>query len=118
MSLNIPLARFVDDHADAELSATGNQLAIVEVVDHRKPGLHRIDRSLCVAALDVLQLVVRQSDRADESRVDELCHGSPRFLERDARVVGPMEEVDVELLTSEPAKAVAARRMNLVMAEP
>ena len=99
-------------------SRAGDQAAIVEVVDHGQPRLDGVDGSLCMAPLDVGQLVVREADRADETSVREFRHRAPGLLERDASAVGIVQEVDVDLLSPEPAKTGPARSMDLFGAKP
>ena len=71
-----------------------------------------------MAALDVLDGVVRKSDRTDESGVGEFRHGAPRLLEGDAGAIGPVEEVEVEVLAPESAQARAAGCVDLIATEP
>ena len=71
-----------------------------------------------MAALDVGQLVVREADRADEPGVREFRHRAPGLLEWNAGLVGPVQEVDVDLLSPEPAKTRPARGMDLFGAKP
>src|SRR6185437_11028124 len=110
--------RFVDRDRDPELAAARDVRTVLEVVDEAQSDLHRIDGTFGVATLDVFQLVVREPGRAHEARVDELRHGSPGLLERDSALVGPVQEIDVEVIPSQPPKAVPARRQDLLTAEP
>ena len=70
-----------------------------------------------MAALDILELVVRHADRANEALVGELGHRTPRLLERDAGVVRPVQEVDVDVLSPESPQALAAGSVNLLGTE-
>ena len=73
--------------------------------------------TLRVAALDVCELVVREADGAHEALVGEFCHRSPGLFERDSLLVREVEEVDVDVVASEPLEAAAAGGVDLVPPE-
>ena len=91
---------------------------LIEVVDQVESVLNCVDTSLLVTAGHLFEGVVREPDRANETALGELCHRGPRFLQRDARVVRPVEEVDVEVIAAESFKALAACLQDLLSAEP
>src|SRR5436190_1701093 len=109
--------RLVNRDRDPQLAPRRDRRAVVEVVDQAQPDLDRVDRALRVTTQDLLRRVVRDADRADEPGVHELCHRAPGLLERDARLVGPVEEVHVDVTPSEAFQARAAGRVDLLAAE-
>ena len=89
-----------------------------EVVDQRQAVLNDVHAARRVARLDLLDGEVREADRAHEPFVDELAHRAPRLVERHAAgLVGPVEEVEVEMIDAEPLEAGTARRMQPLAAE-
>jgi hypothetical protein len=71
-----------------------------------------------VAAFDVLEAVVGKADRSHEPAVRKLCHRAPCLLERNAGIVGPVQEVDVEVLAPETPQTVTARLQDLLALKP
>jgi hypothetical protein len=61
---------------------------------------------LFVTALDVLHDVVGHPDRPHEAGIDQFGHCTPGLLERHTGTVGPMQEVDIDLVAPEPTQAV------------
>jgi hypothetical protein len=51
-----------------------------------------------MAALDVAELVVREADGTDETFLGKLGHRTPHLFERHARFIGPVQEMDVDVV--------------------
>ena len=88
------------------------------MVNEREPVLNNIDAPLGVTALDVVEAVVRETDRAHEPIVDQLRESTPRFLERHAGVIWVVEEVEVDGVAAEPVEAGTTSRMHLSRRNP
>ena len=53
-------------------------------------------------------------DRAHKPSVSKLRHSAPCLIERDAGVVRPVQEVDVEVVAPKTREAVTARLQDLL----
>jgi hypothetical protein len=92
-------------------------VSIVEVVDETEPCLYDIDGVLPVASVDVVALVVRQPDASHETVGDESGHGAPGVRKRHSGLIGPMQQVQIEVVTAEAPEAHLTRSADLLRPE-
>ena len=63
--------------------------------------------------LDFLEAVLRQPNRAHEPLAHKLRHRTPRLVKRNAGIVGPVQEVGVEVFAPETFQTVTAGLLDL-----
>ena len=95
--------RTVRHHAGSVLAAPADQVAVVER-QHRELLLERIHVADRLASLDQRPVEVRDADGAHRAGVLELGHGAPGVLDRHARLVGPVQLVQVDHVDAEASE--------------